>query len=146
MTQKPCCRPRWKDTVLVAVLGVVLHLLQVLLLTPEAPGVVLELWQRVAVTALQSVVDHLRLPQPLQLHVLLRRVKTGIFFSRQKTTHQLAGSACEGEKTHTSKQPVEPITIHLINEFFFKKSIFHHCHLRLNFLYLCASHASAAVI
>lgn len=66
-----------KDTVLVAVLGVLLHLLQVLLLTLEAPGVVLELRRGVAVAALQPVVEHLRLPQPLQLHVLLQLLEAG---------------------------------------------------------------------
>lgn len=100
-------KPRgfWKDTVLVAMLGVLLHLLQVLLLTPEAPRVVLELRQRVAVAALQSVVDHLRLSQPLQLHVLLLHLKTGTF---QATCEcQATVSASEDTRTRVSKQPVE---------------------------------------
>lgn len=57
-------------------LGVLLHLLQVLLLTLEAPGVVFELRHSVTVTALQPVVEHFGLPQPLQLHILLQLVST----------------------------------------------------------------------
>lgn len=56
-------------------LGVLLHLLQVLLLTLETPGVVFE--HGVTVAAFQSVVEHLSLPQPFQLHILLQLVKTG---------------------------------------------------------------------
>ena len=54
-------------------LGVVLHPLQLLLVTLEAPGVVPEL-HRVAVAQLQRVVEHVCLLQPLHLHVLLELV------------------------------------------------------------------------
>lgn len=47
--------PWWKDTVLVAVLCVLLHPLQVLLVTLEAPGVVFELRDPVAL--LQAKVE-----------------------------------------------------------------------------------------
>jgi len=57
-----------KDTVLVPLLGVLLHALQVLLVTLEAPGIVLR--DSAALAALQPVVEHLRLLQPLQLHLL----------------------------------------------------------------------------
>lgn len=57
--------------------GILLHLLQMLLLTLEAPGVVLELRHGVTVAKLQPVVQHLSLPQPLQLHVPLQLVETG---------------------------------------------------------------------
>ena len=46
-----------KDTVLVALLGILLHLLQVSLMALEAPGVVLVLGPGVA--ALQAVTVHL---------------------------------------------------------------------------------------
>lgn len=67
-------------------LGVLLHLLQVLLLTLEAPGVVLELRHAVTVAALQPVVEHLRLPQPLQLHVLLQLQEAG---RQRKADHKM---------------------------------------------------------
>ncbi len=66
-----------KDTALVAVLGILLHLLQVVLLPPKAPGVVFELRYGVTVTALQSVAEHLGLSQPLQPHIILQLVNTG---------------------------------------------------------------------
>lgn len=49
--------PGRKDTVLVALLGILLHLLQVLLMALEAPGVVLVLGPSMA--ALQAVTVHL---------------------------------------------------------------------------------------
>lgn len=87
-------------------LGVLLHLLEVLLLTPEAPGVVLELGQRVAVAALQPVVDHLRLPQPLQLHVLLLRVEAATFSRGGKNK----GDAPGGSKTGVKQAAGLPLT------------------------------------
>ena len=60
-----------KDTVLVAVLCILLHPLEVLLVTLDAPGVVCELRDSVTVTVLQSVVEHFSLLQPVQLHVVL---------------------------------------------------------------------------
>ena len=68
-------RRQLKDTVLVALLSVVLHGLQVLLVTLEAPGVVLG--EGAALAALQPVVEHLRLLQPLQLHLLRPTLDTG---------------------------------------------------------------------
>lgn len=65
-----------KDTVLVAVFSILLHPLQVLLVTLEAPRVVFELWDSVTVAVLQSVVAHLGLLQPLKLHVLLQLLNT----------------------------------------------------------------------
>lgn len=53
---------------MVALLGVLLHPLQLLLVTLEAPGVVLELWGCVTVAALQAIVEHLGLLH--SLHVL----------------------------------------------------------------------------
>lgn len=60
-----------EDTVLVAVLGVLFHPLQVLLMALEAPGVVLQL-RRSSVTPLQAVVEHLSLLEPLQLLLTLQ--------------------------------------------------------------------------
>lgn len=65
-----------KDTVLVAVLGVLLHLLQVLLVTLQAPGVVFERWCSVAAAVLQPVMQPFGLLQRLQLHVVLQLVGT----------------------------------------------------------------------
>lgn len=48
-----------KDTVLVTVLCVLLHPLQVLLMTFETPGVVFDLWHHVSL--LQAEVENLRL-------------------------------------------------------------------------------------
>lgn len=57
---------------MVAVLCVVLHPLQVLLVTLQAPGVVFDLRGGIAVTALQSVVEALRLLHPLYVQVFLQ--------------------------------------------------------------------------
>lgn len=77
-----------KDTVLVAVLGVLLHPLQVLLVTLEAPGVVFEMWDGVAVTVLQDVMQPLGLLQPLQLLVVLQLVGAGRHKRRPVTINQ----------------------------------------------------------
>lgn len=55
-----------------------------LLLTPEAPGVVFE--HSVSVAVLQSVVEYLGLPQPLQLYILLLLVETGIIKSKSQVS------------------------------------------------------------
>lgn len=64
-----------EDTVLVAVLRVLLHPLQVLLVALEAPGVVLQL-RCSSVTPLQAVIEHLSLLEPLQFILSLQTVES----------------------------------------------------------------------
>lgn len=88
---------------MVAVLGVLLHPLQVLLVTLEAPGVVCELRDGVAVAALQTVVEHLGLLQPLQLHVLRELEATGHHKRERALSVRHAGQYSTGRHDWTKK-------------------------------------------
>lgn len=67
-----------KDTVLVAVLCVLLHPLQVLLVTLQAPGVPFDLRGSVAVTVLQSMVKALHMLDLLHILVFLQLLDTAL--------------------------------------------------------------------
>ena len=59
----------WKDTVLVTVLCILLHPLQMLLVTFKTPGVVFDLWHNIAL--LQAEVENLRLLLLLHLVTII---------------------------------------------------------------------------
>lgn len=86
-----------KDTVLVAVLCVLLHPLQMLLVALEAPGVVLEL-RAGSIAPLQAVVEHISLLEPLLLTFHTAGVKTAVGQpDRQIRANMLDQATCLNE-------------------------------------------------